>query len=113
MVQQQDSNSLSIPTKEDWLEKTVRLAQDCNQIFAQTACRLCHVYVDQQVEFEQRQESQRDWMRPAAEQSLEVNMYRQFLFDEDSVVEGVSGRVAEETEDSLLDKPNDKQQRTQ
>jgi hypothetical protein len=100
------------PHKEDWVDRTVRLAQSCNKLFTRNTCRVCQVYVDKQVEFEKRQEDtsspiSRVWLKTAAmEPTLEVELYRQFLFDEESVVETVCDRDKENytpTEMSSLD----------
>ena len=82
------------------VDKTVKLYQSCNQLFQRSnACHLCHVYVDKQVEFESHQQDfssplERVWMqtRTADPSPLEVELYRQFLFDEESVVETISDR---------------------
>lgn len=76
----------------DWVDKTVNLARACNKLFTKNTCRLCQVYVDQQVEFENRQEDA-SVKNPA--RSMEVELYRQFLFDEESVVDGVCERNKE------------------
>jgi hypothetical protein len=102
--------------KLDWVERTVQLAQTCNQILSANACRLCYVYVDKQVEYETRQQQpyegngraansnrsphplpgalERVWTQTATSPhfSMEVDFYRQLLFDEDSVVDAVSER---------------------
>ncbi len=39
----------------DWVDAVVKAATVCNQLFQRRACNLCHVYVDRQIEFEQRQ----------------------------------------------------------
>lgn len=87
------------------------VAQTCKKLFTQHTCRVCQVYTDAQVEYEVRQEKQQEhqhqWIshlggfgqQPA---SLEVELYRQFLFDEDSVVEVVSEREKEWDEHSLI-----------
>jgi hypothetical protein len=91
------------PLKEDWVDRTVRLANSCNKLFTRNTCRVCQVYADKQVEFEQRQEGSGDalaspisrvWQKTVmlAPSTLEVELYRQFLFDEESVVETVCER---------------------
>lgn len=86
----------------DWVDAVVQAATICNQLFQRRACNLCHVYVDRQIEFEQRQETtkcgdapqgvvtpvERLWMQ--MDTGVEVELYRQFLFDEASVVNHVS-----------------------
>ena len=78
------------------VESVVRAAKACNKVFLNN-CNLCTVYCDKQVQFEYIQE-QMKMENPISdlfsriEDSLEVKLYRDFLFDEDSVVEGVSER---------------------
>lgn len=84
---------------EDWIEKATSLSNAFNKMIAKSACKMCNMYVDQQVEFENRQEDYttsmaRAYMR-AYKPSMEVELYRQMMFDEDSVVEGVSAREDE------------------
>lgn len=97
----------------DWVDSVVDVASTCKKILTAHTCRLCQVYTDAQVEFEVRQEEsanqqqQQQHQNPARSAApvtgssffqtmmpnpLEVEMYRQFLFDEDSVVEGVTER---------------------
>jgi hypothetical protein len=97
----------------DWVDSVVDVATTCKKIFTAHTCRLCQVYTDAQVEYEVRQEetAQQQQQRlplphhqrgatgssflQTLPNSLEVELYRQFLFDEDSVVEGVSEREKE------------------
>jgi hypothetical protein len=97
----------------DWVDSVVDVATTCKKIFTAHTCRLCQVYTDAQVEYEVRQEetaqqqqeplSQPQHQRAAKgssffqalPNSLEVELYRQFLFDEESVVEGVNEREKE------------------
>lgn len=93
------------------LDGMVQMAKSCNNLLSKNACHLCNVYVDKQLEFEQRQECigngaatqaispvERVWMRTVPPeglqppQQMEVDLYKQFLFDEDSVVDTVSSR---------------------
>jgi hypothetical protein len=93
----------------DWVDSVVDVATTCKKIFTAHTCRLCHVYTDAQVEYEVRQEETAQLQRRMPEHQraatagssffqsvvpnpLEVELYRQFLFDEDSVVEGVNER---------------------
>jgi hypothetical protein len=98
----------------DWVDSVVDVASTCKKILTAHTCRLCQVYTDAQVEFEVRQEESAQQQQQHQQQhpsrsaapvassspffqammpnSLEVEMYRQFLFDEDSVVEGVNER---------------------
>jgi len=88
-------------SEDGWVESMVEVARMCNKLWTKHTCDLCHVYVDKQVEFENRQERQgsslspvdRAWMKTGIDPSnLEVSMYRQFLFDEESVISGASHR---------------------
>lgn len=80
----------------DWTDRAVQLAQTCNQIFVKN-CAPCVYYAESQVEFESRQEYLgagpvgRVFAKNVC-QNFEVAMYKQFLFDEDSVLEGVQIR---------------------
>jgi hypothetical protein len=97
----------------DWVDSVVDVASTCKKILTAHTCRLCQVYTDAQVEFEVRQEESAQQQHQQQQQparsaapvantssffqtmmpnALEVEMYRQFLFDEDSVVEGVNER---------------------
>ena len=91
--------------EEGWVDSMVEVARVCNNLFTKHSCGICHLYVDKQVEFESRHEDdksgrnplspvERVWKKAAGEQhtNLEVDIYRQFLFDEESVVSGVSHR---------------------
>jgi hypothetical protein len=124
----------------DWVDSVVDVASTCKKILTAHTCRLCQVYTDAQVEFEVRQEEsarkqhhqqqqqqhpqqQARSAAPVASTSffqtmmmpnpLEVEMYRQFLFDEDSVVEGVNERekVFDEDDDDEEKAEEDAQQR--
>lgn len=86
---------------EGWVESIVQVAQTCNKLFNAQTCRLCHVYADKQLEFECEENTEtatyspveRAWLKTGREQnSLEVDLYRQFLFDEDSVVKTATSR---------------------
>jgi hypothetical protein len=91
-------NSTSVD--DGWVDSMVEVARACNKLFTKHTCGLCHVYVDKQVEYESRQEDhkrggdhplspvERVWMKTGLgleRGNMEVDMYRQFLFDEDSV----------------------------
>ena len=85
----------------------VEVARTCNKLFSKR-CNACNVYVKKQVEYETSQEQllgssrthspmARVWQKAGIQQSqLEVELYRQFLFDEESVVDGVGLRGEEE-----------------
>lgn len=81
--------------KDNWVESVMNVAHTCKKLFTKHTCRLCQVYVDQQVEYERRQEVEGEHIQTFdanTAPSLEIEIYRQFLFDEGSVVETVSGR---------------------
>ena len=85
---------------DDWIEKAGTISQAFNKLLAKSACKLCSVYVDEQVEFESKQEDYKTtmakaWMRSYARNSMEVELYRQMLFDEESVADSVAGRDEE------------------
>lgn len=93
-----DENALN--SADDWIEKAGTISQAFNKLLAKSACKLCNVYVDEQVEFESQQEDYKTtmakaWMRSYAKNSMEVELYRQMLFDEESVAESVAGRDEE------------------
>ncbi len=104
--------------KEDaWVDSMIEVAHTATKLFARHTCRMCHVYVDEQLEFE-RQQQQFDFYK-AHQQSVsnkensspgvsspwanlvanagpspfEVELYRQFLFDEESVVDTVENHL--------------------
>jgi hypothetical protein len=99
--------AMSNKEESDWVESVADVAQTCKKLFSANACRLCDVYTDAQVEYEVRQEKQpqpKYWMHMMSHQpSLEVELYRQFLFDEDSVMEVVSEREKEMKQDENED----------
>ena len=75
-----------------WVDSVVSCAQAVNKMFVRNTCRLCQVYTDRQVEFEVSRENnpvERAFLKAAATFQPEVELYRQFLFDEDSVVGGL------------------------
>ena len=98
-----------------WVDRMVKMANACNSLVV-SKCNLCHVYANRQVEFEATEAAstscrraldattpatsvfssplsptEKVWQKMnagcAAANSLEVNLYRQFLFDEESVVD--------------------------
>lgn len=92
----------------DWVDSVVHVADTCKKLFTANTCRVCQVYVDEQLEYERQCEEnlknspspfQRAWMQTAMN-NAEVELYRQFLFDEESVVEVVSEREKEDDDDS-------------
>ncbi|GAX13779.1 hypothetical protein FisN_30Lh074 [Fistulifera solaris] len=83
-----------------WVDSMVEVAKVCNNLFTKQ-CNLCNVYTNKQVEFEWRQERTQNSDSSSPVQralqkvnrgNLEVHMYRQFLFDEESVIAGASLR---------------------
>lgn len=92
-------------TDDGWIDSMVEVARACNKLFKKQTCGICHMYAEKQVEFETRQENkfktilpspvQRAWIRAGlhhtTSNSLEVDMYRQFLFDEESVCQRGDG----------------------
>jgi hypothetical protein len=88
----------------DWLESMVECAQMVNKIWARNTCRLCHIYSDKQVEFEQRLQETSEWYsqnNAAAfhQQAQMIELYRQYLFDEDSVVDSVECRINDDEQE--------------
>jgi hypothetical protein len=84
----------------DWVDTMVSCAQTVNKAFVRHTCRICQIYSDKQVEFERIHNDDSDhgaaspvdranWKVPHLP---EVEFYRQFLFDEESVMEGVLQR---------------------
>lgn len=94
-------NDENMGNNEDWIAKAGDISQAVSMgvsklLSTSTACKLCSMYVDEQVEFEKRQE---DYKTNVAKNllrtyqpTMEVELYRQFLFDEESVVESVTER---------------------
>jgi hypothetical protein len=109
------------PSQSQWIHTVVQAATTANKFLTlDTSFHLCHVYgydydyVDKQVEFETRNEGshsnspmQRLMMRTPQAASMEVEQYRKFLFDEDSVVDNVTHRDIPEylTDDHQSDYP--------
>lgn len=88
---------------EDWVSKAGDISQavsvGVSKLLSTSACKMCSVYAEEQVEFENRQEDYKTtmakvWLR-TYQPSMEVELYRQFLFDEESVVDSVSDRDEE------------------
>lgn len=101
-----EQQSHLVPSEDDWVESVVEVARTCKKLFTRHTCRLCQVYVDQQVAYEQQEEASMvegmdassrsnpaNWLQKnVVDHSLEVELYRQFLFDEESVVSVVEER---------------------
>jgi hypothetical protein len=126
----------------DWLDKVVDCAQILNKIFTRNTCRLCHVYSDKQVEFEERiQENatiaataagwymnnnnnyyndydnssenicNQQELRPSVTLPMSIHgtaidphvveLYRQQLFDEESVVDSIELRMVQGSTDDV------------
>mmetsp|Transcript_16278 Transcript_16278/g.21301 ORF Transcript_16278/g.21301 Transcript_16278/m.21301 type:complete len:153 (-) Transcript_16278:258-716(-) len=85
------STVLTTGDHSDWMERT---GTKLGKFLSKSACRLCTVYADEQVEYEKRQEDYVTTMdrmvqataRSVAKSTLEVDLYKHFLFDEESVV---------------------------
>lgn len=98
----------------NWVDSMVEVAKVCNNLFIKK-CNVCTVYTDKQVEYEWRQQEKDNNSPVAVEQqqghvdngSLDINMYRQFLFDEDSVIAGASLRDDTPTEQDVDDDDED------
>jgi hypothetical protein len=78
-----------------------------NKMVTRNTCRVCHIYSDKQVEFEQRLQETSEWYSPNNatsfhQQSQMIELYRQYLFDEDSVVDSVEFRKNENEEEKGL-----------
>ncbi|GAX21873.1 hypothetical protein FisN_30Hh074 [Fistulifera solaris] len=85
-----------------WVDSMVEVAKVCNNLFTKQ-CNLCNIYTNKQVEYEWRQEKTLQSSSSPVERALqkvdhgnlEVHLYRQFLFDEESVIAGASLREDE------------------
>jgi hypothetical protein len=96
-MMKEDNALVGANQQPNWIDSVVEAATTANKIFTRNTCRMCHVYSDKQVEFETRNEGssspmERLMMRTTQQASLDVELYRQFLFDEDSVVDNASHR---------------------
>ena len=111
LVQNNNNNNKA---DEDWVVDTVvSCAQSVNKLFVRNTCRLCQIYVDRQVSFEEETEKmmcsdsssssssnpvERAFLKATPFiQAPQVELYRQFLFDEDSVVDSVGLRTTSPT----------------
>ena len=127
-------SSLASPSHNKWVDRMVQMAHACNNIVVKN-CNLCHVYANKQVEFERSDDYPGNslntpatsvWssaMSPTEKvwrdlqggcgnvQALEVNLYRQFLFDEESVIDMMDQAMAKVdksgSEDSQDEEVND------
>lgn len=97
-LQRRNNHNEAKNIDDGWVDSMVEVAKVCNNIFTKQ-CNLCNVYTNKQVEYEYRQEKQTSSPVERALQkthtdsgNLEIHMYRQFLFDEDSVIAGASLR---------------------
>jgi hypothetical protein len=87
----------------------VEVAKLCNNLFTKQ-CNLCNVYTNKQVEYEWRQERTQNSGSSPVERALqkvnrgnvEVHLYRQFLFDEESVIAGASLREDGHSDDTSI-----------
>lgn len=87
------SEHRKLVSKGSLVETVVKVAVTCNNLMIEN-CNACTLYCDEQVQYEwvQEMESPLFNLFNKIDDNLEVQMYRQFLFDEDSVVEQVSSR---------------------
>jgi hypothetical protein len=80
------------------VESVVRASKVASSMVLKN-CQLCTVYCDKQVQYEYFQEECKQMTTPVTnlfsrlDNSLEVQLYRGFLFDEDSLVESASDRL--------------------
>jgi len=84
-----------------WVDTMVSCAQAVNKLFVKNTCRLCQTYVDRQVDFEIKNAQamnpvERAFLKAEWMQQPQVELYRQFLFDEESVVDSVGLREEDE-----------------
>ena len=86
-----------------WVDTMVTCAETVKKLFVKNTCRLCQTYVDRQVDFEIKNAAQQTMTMESAFLNaagamppVQVELYRQFLFDEESVVDSVGLRDAEE-----------------
>jgi hypothetical protein len=146
----------------DWVDTVVNCANIMNKIFTRNTCRLCHIYSDKQVEFEERIQQNATITATAAEwynlqqqgainfnnnndnelehdtiyqqQSTQpssnhldeilpslsassltavnpeaVELYRKYLFDEESVVDSIEMRIGRSTDEEENDEMKDVQ----
>ena len=154
------SNHPPQPQPVDWVDTVVNCATIMNKIFTRNTCRLCHIYSDKQVEFEERiqqnatisataaewynlqqqgailynnnndngnldqddamyqqqQQQQLDFKASSATGVMSpptavtstlpppvdpatVELYRKYLFDEESVVDSIEMRIGRSTDD--------------
>jgi hypothetical protein len=78
----------------------VKAASACTKLVSEN-CGLCTVYCDKQVQYESVLEQYNmgtplDNLFRKLDKSLEVQVYQDYLFDEESVVEQVSSRQEDE-----------------
>lgn len=125
----------------DWVDTVVNCATIMNKIFTRNTCRLCHIYSDKQVEFEERIQQNATITATAAEwysiqqgamynndfhhdtlypeqppqepmnhvvapshsvspvNTEAIELYRKYLFDEESVVDSIELRIGRSSDD--------------
>ena len=82
-------------------EIVVKAASACTKLVSEN-CGLCTIYCDKQVQYESVLMEQYQLTNPLEDlfgrldNSTEVQVYKDFLFDEESVVEQVNSRQEEE-----------------
>jgi hypothetical protein len=91
---------LSIVQQGSFAELVVKAASACTKLVSEN-CGLCTVYCDKQVQYESVLEQYNmgtplDSLFRKLDNSLEVQVYRDYMFDEESVVEQVSSRQEDE-----------------
>jgi hypothetical protein len=90
------SDHRELVLKGSLVETVVKVAARCNNLLIGN-CHPCTLYCDKQVQYEwiqdqYKMDSPLGNLFNKIDNNLEVQMYREFLFDEESVVEQVSGR---------------------
>jgi hypothetical protein len=93
------SEHRELVSKGSLVETVVKVAATCNNLLIGN-CNPCTLYCDKQVQYEEwAQDQYKMDISPLGNlfskidvNSLEVQMYREFLFDEENVVEQVSSR---------------------
>lgn len=114
MMHSQQNSLVQNDNTDGWVDTMVSCAQAVNKLFTKNTCRVCQVYSDKQVEFEQRLQElnitspvDSAYLKAFIPLHPEVELYRQFLFDEDSVVDSVGHReTTEYSSSSYVDDVN-------
>ena len=90
------SEHRELVSKGSLVETVVKVATTCNNLMIEN-CNPCTLYCDKQVQYEWVQDQYKmdgplGNLFNKIDNNVEVQMYREFLFDEESVVEQVSSR---------------------